>query len=142
MTLNNLKGIIEEFGSDHYMVNTTIFCSPERVDLSGTDGFVLWFYPNGVSVEGTSQTAKYQVVFMDVTQKDRTNEKDALSDCERLTEDFCAFMDYAQYIYGFQFGREVESSNFIHNYGSDYVGVSSEFEFTLPNVYDYCEVAQ
>ena len=142
MTLNELKIELEEFGYDHYMIGSVLYTTPEKVDTTNTNGAVMWFYNNGVAVQGTSREVKMQVVFMDVLNKNMDNEKDALSDCDKIMDDFIATMDYEQYIHGFQFERSTEMSNFVHEHGSDYVGISAEFSFMLPETYDYCEIPQ
>jgi len=143
MTLNQLKEVFYEFGADHYMINTCVYCLPEQVDRQDfTDGFLMWFYNKGVSVSGTAESAEISVAFMDVVSKDLDNEKDALSDSDKLVQDFCAYLDGVQYDYGFQFQRSVEASNFIHRAGSDWVGLSLDVKVSMPHIYDYCEVAQ
>lgn len=140
MTLNQAIAVIEDFGTSHLMINDIIFGAAPEIDTDDLNGYVLWFYLDGATQEETRKSYVFDVRIMDVTQKDDSNEIEAISDSHKLVEDLCAWLDTKQYTEGYQFARDTDARNFRYYSLSDFTGHQFFVEMHKKAEYDVCEV--
>lgn len=148
MTLNQQIALVKKFAQDHRQINTCEHRPEYDINApKSVDGFVLWFFAEGSSVQNTSLRTPFVFTVMDVINKDKQNMDDILSDSLQILLDLHAYLLYQGDEYddaGVQYNFDVERSGTfepgIEMFNEEYAGHTVRLTFVQPFIYDSCQI--
>jgi hypothetical protein len=140
-SLNQVKSILEKFASDHLQVNEFYLKDPLELLNNAETKFcamVALFMPSTVS--GNIVKLKISILFMDLVNKDLTNETEVLSDTLQIALDCRAYLSHPDYDDLFIIADDMQLTPFYEKGDNEVTGWQMDIQANITDLKDRCAI--
>jgi hypothetical protein len=142
-SLNQIKGKLEQFANDHLQIKEFYTKDPLELLNSAETKFVAMvavFLPS--AIQGKIVNLKMSVLFMDLVNKDLTNEMEVLSDTLQIALDFRAWMDDPDFDDLFIVDDSLVITPFYEKGDNECTGWQMDITVRITDLKDRCAIPQ
>lgn len=140
-TLNQLVAKLQSIANNHYQIKSFGYGDNWEIEAEGAKNApVMWANCRSFSVDESSITYNFAILFMDLVNKGEENELEVLSDQALIATDVLALLDKEAESDNFRIVKSNTGEFFTERFDNEWAGVLLELSFEIQFTRNWCEV--
>lgn len=143
MTLNQLKSKLESLANNHLQIKSYGWGDSWEFEASGgVYGGTMWVIPRGFNIESKAIVYSFNILFMDLVDKDEANETEVLSDQTLICMDILSKLDEEAESDDFTIIKTNSAQYFTERFDNEWAGVYIDLGIRVNYLRDNCNIPE
>jgi len=143
MTLNQLKSKLESLANNHLQIKSYGWGDSWEFEADGgVNASTMWVIPRGFNIESKAIVYQFNLLFMDLVDKDEANETEVLSDQTLICMDILSKLDEEAQSDDFTLIKTNSAQYFTERFDNEWAGVYIDLSIRVNYLRDNCNIPE
>ena len=143
MTLNQIKSKLESLANNHLQIKSFGWGDSWEFEADGgVNASVMWVIPRGFNIESKAIVYSFNLLFMDLVDKDEANETEVLSDQTLICMDILSQLDEEAESDDFTILKTNSAQFFTERFDNEWSGVYIDLSIRVNYLRDNCNIPE